>query len=288
MKRRRFLQIVAGAGACATGTATQAAEWRGQVLGSDARILLRGSTAPRVVIDQVLAEIRLVEDTLSLYRDSELTRLNRDGAGTASALMRQAIALALRVHHATGGVFEPSVQSQWLRLAQGQGPGALPARFARIGDGARVHLHPGQQLTFNGLAQGLATDRIAALPGLAALGEVFVDLGEQAALNGSFRLGLSDPEAGLLGQLTLRPGRAVATSSPGALRFAGGASHILGPQGQVPRWSTVSVEADSAALADAAATAFVLMARPAMETAAARLGVGPVRLVDFDGNLSRL
>lgn len=286
MKRRRFLQVVAGA--CAAVSVGEAAEWQGQVLGGDARIWLRGSTAPRKLIDRILAEIRLIEGTLSLYQDSELTRLNRDGFGVASPLMRQAIDLAGHVHEATGGLFDPSVQSQWLRLARGMGPQTVPATFTQIKVGPVIRLHQGQQLTFNGLAQGLASDRIAALPELAELGEVFVDMGEQVALNGHFSLGLIDPQAGFLGQLTLRAGRAMATSSPGALRFPDGTSHILGPQGQVPCWSTVSVEAQSAALADAAATAFVLMDRRAMKTAAARLGVGPVRLVDFDGNLSQL
>lgn len=286
MKRRRFLQIVAGA--CAAGGGAMAAEWQGQVMGADARILVRGGAAPRAVVDQVLAEIRLVEDTLSLYRESELTRLNRDGRGHASALMQQAVDLALQVHEATGGAFDPSVQSQWLRLSEGQGAGRLPATFAQIATAGEIRLQPGQQLTFNGLAQGLATDRVAALPALRDLGGVLVDMGEARALGAEFQLGLSDPESGVLGQLTLRPGRAIATSSPAALRFAGGESHIMGPQGQPPLWSTVSVEADSAALADAAATAFVLMERPAMKTAAARLGVGPVRLVDFDGNLDQL
>lgn len=286
MKRRRFLQIVAGA--CATAGGAMAAEWQGQVMGADARILLRGGAASGAVVDQLLAEIRRVEEVLSLYRDSELTRLNRDGAGTASPLMHQAMDLALRVHEATGGAFDPLVQSQWLQLAQGQVPSPVTASFARIARDGAIYLPPGQQLTFNGLAQGLATDRVAALPALRDMGGVLVDMGEARALGAEFRLGLSDLQAGMLGQLTLRPGRAIATSSPGALRFAGGESHILGPQGQPPLWSTVSVEADSAALADAAATAFVLLPRPAMKTAAARLGVGPVRLVDFDGNLDRL
>lgn len=61
------------------GGGAMAAEWQGQVMGADARILLRGGAASGAVVDQLLAEIRRVEEVLSLYRDSELTRLNRDG-----------------------------------------------------------------------------------------------------------------------------------------------------------------------------------------------------------------
>lgn len=285
MKRRRFLQIAVGA--LVAGRAA-AGEWRGQAFGADTRILVRGSEAPAQVIAAIRHDIEMMEATFSLYRDSELSRLNRDKIGPGSPPMRHAIDLAMQVHAATGGAFDPGVQTQWQRLCEGTAPGTMPHPLTAVRLDRTLRLMPRQSLTFNGLAQGMATDRIAALPEVAALGEVLVDMGEQAALNGSFKLELDDPSAGRIGQITLAPGRAVATSSPGALLFPTGESHILGPKGQRPLWSTVSVEAHSAALADAAATAFVLMERPAMKTAAARLGVGPVRLVDFDGNLSLL
>ena len=77
----------------------------------------------------------------------------------------------------------------------------------------------------------------------------------------------------------------MATSSPASLALPGG-SHILGPQGEAPHWSTVSVEGESAMLCDAASTAFVLMDAPAIEKARAELGLGAGALSDFDGNRS--
>lgn len=287
--RRRFLTILAGT-ALTAGNAAGAAEWQGQALGADARILIRGGQASAELLAGVRARIDRIEAVFSLYRDSELVRLNRDGRGRASDQMMAALALARRVHDTTGGAFDPAVQILWRALAQpdaGRPPALQP--FAGLDQqGRNLRLAPGQALTLNGIAQGIATDCVADYLAGQSLGDVLVDLGEARALRGDFRLELADPAAGVLGRITLRGGRTVATSSPGALLFPGGESHILGPKGQRPRWSTVSVEADTAALADAASTAFVLMDRAPMHDAAIRLGLHQVRLVDFDGNLTSL
>lgn len=282
--RRRFLTILVGA--ALAGRAAGAAEWQGRAMGADARILIRSGDLRDATLARVLARIRWIEQVFSLHAPSELTRLNQGAAVTLSPEMRQALHLARRVHAATGGIFDPGVQPIWAARAAGMpAPRVRPlGGIARIRDG--VQLAPGQALTMNGLAQGLATDLIAAE--LAGLGPVLVDIGEQRALGGDFRLELVDPAAGGLGRVTLRAGRAVATSSPGALRFATGSSHIIGPQGQAPVWSSVTVEAPTAALADAASTAFVLMPAPAIRRAQDRLGLGPVRVVDVAGNLSTI
>lgn len=283
--RRRFLTIIAGA--FAAGPAP-AAEWTGRALGADARILIRGGSAAAELLTDLRAEIARIEEIFSLFRGSEIARLNRDGDVMASADLLDALTLARRVHDATGGVFDPAVQSLWHALADGAAPGPLRAFGGLVRAGRHLRLAPGEALTLNGIAQGIATDRVADLLANRGLGEILVDLGECRAIDGDFALELADPQAGLLGRLTLRAGRAMATSSPGALILAGGHSHIIGPQGQPPRWSTVSVEADTAALADAASTAFVLMDRPAIAYAARQLGVDRVRLIDFDGNLTTL
>lgn len=287
--RRRFLTIMAAA-AASTGS-VGATEWRGRALGADARILIRGGAVSARIIAAVRAEIERIEQVFSLYRESELVRLNRKSRGRVSADLAAALTLARNVHEATDGAFDPAVQLLWQGLAQPAGKTASTGLLAFAGlrqNGRRVRLESGQALTFNGLAQGLAADRVAALLTKHELDETLVDMGENKAIGTDFKLALADSRAGSLGRITLRAGRAIATSSPDALRFPGGQSHILGPQGQVPRWSSVSVEAGSAALADAASTGFVLMDRDAIGRAARRLGVGPVRLVDFEGNLTTL
>lgn len=286
--RRRVLTIIAGLGVAAAGRGARAAEWTGRALGAEARILIRGGEAPDRVLADLRAEIARIEAVFSLHSDSELVRLNRSGRGVASDDLAEALELAQAVHDATGGAFDPGVQPLWQRLAAGRDAGAARPFGGLQRQGRHLRLAPGQALTLNGLAQGLATDRAAALLAGRGLGQALVDLGEARALGGDFRLALEDPAAGFLGGLTLRAGRAVATSSPGALLFPGGESHILGPQGQRPRWSTVSVEAGSAALADAASTAFVLMERDAIARAAQRLELGPVRLVDAEGGMTTL
>ncbi|MBU3028914.1 FAD:protein FMN transferase [Paracoccus marinaquae] len=286
--RRRVLTIIAGG--ILAGRGVRAAEWRGRALGAEARILIRGGAAPDDLLAAVRAEIERIEAVFSLYRDSELSRLNRDRRGAPSPEMRAALSLARRVHVATGGAFDPGVQPLWRQLAEGGGPDprALVPFAGLRQQGTELRLAPGQALTLNGIAQGIATDRVATLLAGRGLGQVLVDMGEARALEGDFALELADPAAGTLGRITLRAGRAVATSSPGALLFPSGQGHILGPRGQPPLWSTVSVEAASAALADAASTGFVLMQREAIRQAARRLGLGPVRLVDPEGGLSTL
>ncbi|RWR52412.1 FAD:protein FMN transferase [Sinirhodobacter ferrireducens] len=283
MKRRRFLQICAGA--ALAGRPAAASDWRGQAFGADVSLRLAGE-APMAA---VLAEIAAIEDTFSLYRESELTRLNATGHGPGSERMRAVLACAARVHAATAGAFDPTVQPLWQALARGTDGAAERASIGleRIDISSEIRLSAGQGLTLNGIVQGYAADCIAALLAETGLTDCLIDMGEYAALGGPYRLGIEDPAAGMLGARTIGAGapRAMATSSPAALALPGG-SHILGPRGEAPRWSTVSVGGDSAMLCDAASTAFVLMDASAIEKARAELGLGAVTLIDFDGNLS--
>lgn len=282
--RRRVLSLIAGA--VLTGRQAGAAEWHGRAFGAEAHLLIRAGRASDRVLDGLRARIASIEAALSLHADSELTRLNRGGHLRPGPELRLALDLCRRVHDATQGLFDPAIQPAWQALAQGLARPALrPMGGMQIRGGA-VRLAPGQALTLNGMAQGLATDLLA--HDLRGLGEVLVDLGEARAIGGDFRLLIADPQAGPLGHVTLRAGRAMATSSPRAMILASGDGHIIGPQGQAPLWSSVTVEAGSAALADAASTAFTMMDRPAMRRAARLLDLGPVRLVDARGDLTML
>lgn len=281
MKRRRFLQI-----ATATALARPAAAqgWRGQAFGADLAILTDGP-APMAAIR---AEIAAIEATFSLFQDSELARLNATGRGPGSARMRAVLALADRAHRATEGTFDPTVGALWSALAAGRDGAAERAKIGwqQVEIATEIRLAQGQRLTLNGIVQGHAADRVAALCAAQGLGRCLIDMGEFAALGGPFRIGLEDPTAGRIGQRSLTQG-AIATSSPGALALPGG-SHILGPRGERPLWSTVSVEGPSAALCDAASTAFVLMDKPAITRAGRGMDLRAVTLVDFEGNLETL
>ena len=146
-------------------------------------------------------------------------------------------------------------------------------------------LDAGQALTLNGIAQGYATDRVAETLRAQGLTDVLVNIGEYRALGGPYRVGLSDPAQGMMGALTLKDS-AVATSSPGALSL-GPQKHILHPDFPV-LWSTVTVSALTATLADALSTALCLAPRSLARDIARHRDVHAIRLVDAAGDLTTL
>jgi thiamine biosynthesis lipoprotein len=69
----------------------------------------------------------------------------------------------------------------------------------------------------------------------------------------------------------------------------GGQPHILHPKGQPARWSTVTVQADSAALADGLSTALVFATRDQTRRIRDRLaGVQTITLIDTAGDLTTI
>ena len=140
-------------------------------------------------------------------------------------------------------------------------------------------------LTFNGIAQGFGAEAVKAHLVTHGFDQALIDMGETAALGGPFRLGLQDPDHGQLATRTLT-GSAIATSSPRAT-LVNGQPHIRHPRGLPSLWSTVSVQATSAALADALSTALVFL--PADRIARIRhSGLIRVTLIDPDGNLTTI
>ena len=130
------------------------------------------------------------------------------------------------------------------------------------------------QLTFNGIAQGHAADRVAALMRDEGFTDVLIDMGEIAALGqrpagGGWTVGIAKPDGTITGHATLSD-RAMATSSPTGTLIGQGLPHILSPKGGSPLWSIASVSAPRAALADALSTAFCLMDRSAIDAALAQ------------------
>lgn len=290
MKRRRVLQL-AVAFACAPRLA-QAASWQGRALGAEASITLSG---PRAETQAALATIpdmlEQVEQLFSLYRaDSLLSVLNRTGKARAPRLARRLVQQADQAHRLTGGLFDPTVQPLWRALAEGRDTAAARASIGwrRVSLDAMhmLRLGAGQQLTFNGIAQGFATDLLRDTLAARGFTQALIHVGEHAALGGPFRLGLADPVQGHLGHRSLRDG-AIATSSPGALSL-GSTGHILAPDGRAPLWSTVSIEAETAAQADALSTAAVFMTRDRLRALKTDAGLRRITLVDRAGDLSTL
>ncbi|UWR21903.1 FAD:protein FMN transferase [Sulfitobacter sp. S190] len=289
LTRRRFLTITAAA--LAAPAAGHAQHWHGRAFGADVAITLTGPApmaAPALAAAR--ARLRAVEAAFNLYDSgSDLRRLNATGQLDAPGPLFGALMdHADRMHRATDGHFDPTVQPLWQAIAQGADTAAARRAIGwhRVVHRAdRITLGRGQALTFNGIAQGFATDLVTQTLQAHGLTNCLVNMGEHRATGGPYRLGLHDPLQGSMGHRTLTD-RAIATSSPAATP--------LGPQGHIlharatPHWSTVSVEADTATVADAASTAFVLMQRPAIARAAAALGLHRVTLIDTQGDLATL
>lgn len=289
LTRRRFLAISASAALAGPAGAAATADWQGVIMGAEARITISGpAQQSRPALRAALSRMRQIEALFSLYDPaSDLSRLNASGALTgpapdALALMR----LSDRVNRLTEGRFDPTVQPLWLALAQGADP--APARRA-IGwqrvtiSPAAIRLAPGQALTLNGIAQGFAADAVRRVLARHGLRRALVDMGEVAALGGPWRMGIADPAQGLVLDRRL-DGNAIATSSPGAMALGAG-GHILNPLGEAPPlWSTISVEAHSAAMADGLSTALCFTDREGLARILRRAGPGVTRITAIAAN----
>lgn len=274
--RRRFLALTACALIPNSG---HAATWNGTGLGAALSMRLIGGTPQqtRRAFARVEQEITRIEAMASLHRDSSLTRLNRDGhLAYPSAELADLLGLAGQVHAATGGIFDPTVQPLYRALATGQPPDHSQIGWERVKISAQeIRLDHGQALTLNGIAQGWAADRMAQILRDEGFTDALIDMGEVQALGtrgggNPWRAAVQTPDGETRAEVVLSD-RALATSAPYGTRIgAQGLPHILGPQGQSPVWTTVSVSAPSAALADALSTAFCLMPTAAIERALQR------------------
>ncbi|MFB9151219.1 FAD:protein FMN transferase [Roseovarius ramblicola] len=281
--RRRFLTISAAAVALPSAAAArETARWAGFALGAHANMTLAGITPlyARPVFARLEAEIARLERIFSLYRDdSALARLNRDGRLQAPPPeLLEVLTLSDALHAASHGAFDPSVQPLWRALATG---GDTATARAAVGwddvrfDAGGVRLgRPGMALTFNGIAQGYITDRIAALLRAQGLHDVLVDIGEVVALGRNadgraWQAGIATPDGRVVHHVALGD-RALATSAPQGTTLAAGQGHILDPGGGRPRHALVSVSAPRAALADGLSTALCLLDRDAGQRAVAR------------------
>ncbi|WP_205536220.1 FAD:protein FMN transferase [Shinella zoogloeoides] len=290
MTRRRLIAISAAFAAlpaAARADGGTARLWTGQALGARASIRLDHPDGEAIAA-RVMAEIGRLEDILSLYRpESALSRLNREGHLAAPPFeLLECLSLAGAVHHASGGLFDPTVQPLWVLWAEAAAKGRRPDAKSLEGvlrktgwervelDAAAITLRPGTALTLNGIGQGYVADRVAALLEAEGLTDILIDTGEFRALGGRPHGGEWPLRLETGGRVALRQ-RALATSAPLGTTFdqAGRDGHILDPETGMPapaQWRSVSISAPSAAIADALATAACLM--PDREAVLAMIG----------------
>ncbi len=288
MKRRRFIQIMA---ACAFGPAPAHAtlpDWQGTGFGADLSLHLTGAGDRRAVLAALPLLIAAIEAEFSLYRaDSALSRLNRSGLlDQPSGMFRAVVELSTLVHGLTDGIFDPSVQAIWQAYAKGHGRDTARIGWSQVGWGDTITLPHGMALTFNGVAQGFAADAVCHLLSAHGFHSALVNMGELAAMGGPYRVGIADPDFGILAERQLSGG-AIATSSLAAT-MVNGHPHLIHPANLPPQFSTVSVEADTAALADAISTAAVLMPQDRLAQLLAKMPQVRRMVLVKDGNLTTL
>jgi len=276
LTRRRFLTLSALAALPMPARAAQITQWHGTALGAEAAIYLDHPDAP-AIIARVVAEIDRLESIFSLYRpNSALTQLNADGRLDAPPFeLLECLALCARVHTATVGLFDPTVQPLWQLYATSFADGHAPepeqiaAILPRVGlarityDSDAILMPSGMALTLNGVAQGFIADKVAEVLTAEGLTDILINTGEFRAL-GLMPGGEGWPVHLISGAEVSLAARALATSAPLGTVFdaQGEVGHILHPVTGLPApavWSSISISAPSAALADALSTAACLM-----------------------------
>ena len=284
LSRRRFLSIAA-AGALAPGTAQAETHVRrtGRALGASTSLRLVNTSPAEAdaTVAAVEAELARLERIFSLYDPrSQLATLNADGRLEHPAPeLLEVLSLCTGIHHATDGLFDPTVQPLWMHRA-GQAWHDRPEdligwRHVHVESHQIRFAKAGMQLTLNGIAQGYITDRIASLLRGRGLQQVMIDMGEIAAIGSKenktpWSVGVAGPGNQVVARLQLTD-RALATSAPGTLILDANRhiSHILNPHGKSsgPLNELVAISSPSAALADGLSTAGCLMSKPQLLSA---------------------
>ncbi len=249
---------------------------------------------------------------------SDLSRINRRAGEPVrvARLTRAVVAEALAAAHATGGLFDPTVlravqaagyDRDFALLAKGgavtaDAPDVPRARFRAVEidqAAGTVRVPAGAGLDLGGIAKGWLAD--AAVRRLRRYGAALADLGGDIAVAGeppggqAWEVEVADPwgRAQPLGVLRLRPGMAgVATSGVLRRRWRtpnGPQHHIIDPRTGRPASGDlvqVTVVAPSAAAAEVAATAALLLGREKAATVLTLSGCLAGVLVDVHGTVT--
>ena len=264
-------------------------------------------------LDRAVQLLRQIESQMSLFDDhSAVSRLNRSGElRKPSGELLKVIDLSSRISSGSGGAFDITMQPLWTAWARAQADSRLPtgrelkAARQRVNWRAleasadRILLKKGMSVSMNGIAQGFAADALRAQMQAMGIQHAMLDTGETAVLGrapgGSpWRFGIEDvhvKEATPAQAATVPGGYALATSSDAHTTFTEDRvhHHILDPRtGDSPGWwSSVTVMAKSAALADGLTKVFFMLPPQQVQQAAKRWNVAVI-LQDKQGRWSRV
>jgi FAD:protein FMN transferase len=291
---------------------TQPRHWQTRpLLGFGTNLALTlGTDEPRLAeqaLDLAVADIRLVEAQMSLFNPvSALSQLNARGELLQPhPLLVQVLTLAQEVARRSEGTFDVTVQPLWQVYDRAKQQHRLPtadevsAAQAQTGwQALRVQpdvirfTRPHMAVTLNGIAQGFAADMVKARWQAMGIQHGLINTGEWSALGLAqggepWRLGIADPrdEEQLIRAIALS-GKCVATSADSQTYFSPDFKHhhIFDPHtGHSPAdVASVTVLADSAALADALTKVMFVAGKPRALKTAKAWGVD-VLLVDKAG-----
>lgn len=232
----------------------------------------QSETLANHAIDGAYAEIRAVHKAASLFDPhSEVSTLNANGfLRQPTNNLREIISWSDQVHHHTSGAFDPSIQPLWQLWSNGNpDPSAIATVLRLVGwkkletSDNELRLQSGAALSFNGIAQGYAADRVMKVLRHEGVLTAMIDTGEAGRLNSERGIAIQHPRKPTsLGAIMLRDGFA-AVSGDYATTFSADFAHhhIFDPRlGFSPQeLSSVAVVARTGAMADGLATAFMVM-----------------------------
>lgn len=265
LTRRRFLACCATAALNVSACSSQIAQQRFYAMGAEAHITLFGR--PKQAEAALLAcrkEIAAIESAFSLYDpNSMLSQLNRDGIVSMDTRFSTLLSHALYMAEITSGAFDPTIQPLWQAFSNGEGiekaRQLVDWRGLLMTQGKAQFMQPGMAASFNGIAQGFAADRVAAILTEYGFKNILVNIGEFSARGtkpgAPWLLGIRDPLSGRITAEIEPANSAIATSEPRGTMIAGN-PHIFDPlQRSGERWASVTVAANEAWRADALSTA---------------------------------
>lgn len=263
----------------------QSVQRRSLALGSEVSVLVlhKDKAAAEKAVAAGFEQLETIEKVMSVYRaDSQLCRLNRDGKlEQPHALLVEVLRAAQTMSERSGGAFDVTVQPLWELFSNAQKKGGLPCAEeivktrALVGwrklnvSAERIGLEKGMAATLNGIAQGFALDKVAAVLREHGIEHALINTGELGAMGKKedgqfFRAGIQHPRKPDAFAATVDfDGRCLSTSGDYATHFSADFlhNHIFDPAtGDSPlEFSSVSVMSPSGTDADALSTAFFVL-----------------------------
>ena len=261
----------------------------GPTMGASYEVQWRGAIAAGVVEAAVAAELAACDACFSQWRDdSEIARFNRRGGDTpfaASDFFCEVLQQALAVAAATDGAFDPTVKplTDLWRAAKAdprhsfddaaarRALANVGHHYVRVHGGSVTAERAGVALDLDGIAAGACADAIAARLDDLGIGSFHVDVTGEVRCRGErepgvpWRIAIGDARRGLPARVVAMRDCAICTSGVYENTMVAGGRprhHVFDPRtGDCADNGVVSatVIASTAALADALATAFLVL-----------------------------